>query len=48
MKKEPEMLINWKEVEHFADRPPKDMGIDVYKKIYLFATLMQACMGQAQ
>ncbi|HAH62095.1 MAG TPA: hypothetical protein DCL73_08375 [Treponema sp.] len=45
MKKSPEMIINWKEIEHFADHPPKELGIEVYKKIYLFATLMQTCMS---
>ncbi|MCK9170439.1 MAG: DUF5312 family protein [Treponema sp.] len=43
-KKSPEMIINWKEIEHYADHPPKDLGIEVYKKIYLFITLMQTCM----
>ena len=43
-KKSPEMIINWKEIEHFADHPPRELGIEVYKKIYLFATLMQTCM----
>lgn len=43
-KKSPEMVINWKEIEHFADHPPRELGVEVYKKIYLFATLMQTCM----
>ena len=43
-KKSPEMIINWKEIEHYADHPPKDLGIEVYKKIYLFVTLMQTSM----
>jgi hypothetical protein len=42
-KKSPEMLINWKEIEHFADHPPRELGVEVYKKIYLFVTLMQTC-----
>jgi hypothetical protein len=43
-KKSPEMIINWKEIEHYADHPPKELGIEVYKKIFLFVTLMQTCM----
>lgn len=46
MKKSPEMIINWKEIEHFADHSPKELGIEVYKKIYLFVTLMQTCMTE--
>jgi hypothetical protein len=44
-KKSPEMIINWKEIEHFADTEPKTLGIEVYKKIYLFTALVQTCMS---
>ncbi|MBQ9238024.1 MAG: hypothetical protein IJ191_01710 [Treponema sp.] len=44
-KKNPAMLTNWQEIERFSDRPPKDIGIEIYKKIYLFATLIQTCMS---
>jgi hypothetical protein len=44
-KKSPEMIINWKELEHFSDTPPRELGIEVYKKIYLFVLLMQTCMS---
>lgn len=37
----PQLLINWKELEHYSDKPLKDMGVDIYKKIYNFITLMQ-------
>ena len=40
-KQRPEMLINWKEIDRFAETPIKDMGVDLYKKIYLFVSLMQ-------
>ena len=40
-KQRPEMLINWKEIDRFAEIPIKNMGVDLYKKIYLFVSLMQ-------
>ena len=40
-KQRPELLINWKELDRFAEIPIKEMGIDLYKKIYLFVSLMQ-------
>ena len=40
-KPRPELLINWKEIERFADQPIKNMGVALYKKIYLFVSLMQ-------
>ncbi len=43
-KQRPELLINWKELERFAEHPIKDLGIEVYKKIYLIVSLMQEMM----
>lgn len=40
-----ELIINWKELEKFADHPIKQLGTDVYKHIYLFVTLMQNCFS---
>lgn len=40
-KKHPELLLNWTEVDKQAERPVKELGVDVYKKIYIFITLMQ-------
>lgn len=39
-----EMVINWKELDHFAEHPMQELGVEVYKKIYLFASLMQNCL----
>ncbi len=36
-----EMVINWKELDHYAEHPMQQLGVEVYKKIYLFASLMQ-------
>lgn len=44
-KKKPEMIANWPELEKNSDRPPNEIGTEVYKKIYLFAQLMQVCMN---
>ncbi len=40
-----ELIVNWKELEHFADHPIKELGVGVYKHIYLFVTLMQSCLS---
>lgn len=45
-KKEAEMIINWKELDHFAENTLDEgnlqsLGVNIYKKIYLFANLMQ-------
>lgn len=46
-KKSPEVITNWKEIERVSDKPPYEIGAAVYQKIYVFATLMQICMGGA-
>ncbi|MBR7064511.1 MAG: hypothetical protein IKI31_05135, partial [Treponema sp.] len=46
-KKAPEMIINWKEVEHASDENLYKLGVDAYKKIHLFATLMQIAMSSS-
>ncbi len=40
-KKKPELIINWPELVHFSERPIKELGVDVYKKIFHFVTLMK-------
>ncbi len=40
-----EIIINWKELEHFADEPIKETGVAIYKKIYLFTMLMQTMIA---
>lgn len=40
-----EVIINWKELDKFADHPIKELGVGVYKHIYLFVQLMQSCLG---
>lgn len=36
-----ELVMNWRDLDHFAEGNLKNMCIDVYKKIYMFASLMQ-------
>lgn len=43
-KQRPELVINWKELEHFADTPILEQGKTLYKQIYLFVSLMQLYM----
>ncbi len=40
-KKKPELIINWAELTHFADKPIKEQGTEVYKIIFHFVTLMK-------
>lgn len=40
-KKNPEVLINWSEVVHYSDKPIKELGMEVYKKIFHFVSLMK-------
>ncbi len=47
-KKKPEILINWSEIVHFADRPIKEQGIDVYKQIFHFVTLMKFFLSKEE
>ena len=37
-----QVIINWKELQHYADQDLKLMGVNAYKKIYLFVTLLQS------
>lgn len=41
-KTNPELIINWKELEHFAENSVKDMAVSVYKQLYQFVTLIQS------
>ena len=36
-----ELLMNWKELEHFSDGSIKNQGMALYKKMYLFVQLIQ-------
>ena len=36
-----EIVMNWKELDRFAEHPINQLGVEVYKKIYLFVQLMQ-------
>lgn len=36
-----ELVMNWKELDRFAEHPINQLGVEVYKKIYLFVNLMQ-------
>ena len=40
-KTKPQLLINWKELEHYSEKPIRDMGVNIYKMMYQFITLMQ-------
>ena len=36
-----ELIINWKELDRSAEHPIKELGVEVYKKIYTFVQLMK-------
>ena len=44
-KNRPELMTNWKELERFAETPIAELGVNVYKKIYLVVQLMQGLVG---
>ncbi len=39
-----EIVMNWKELDRFADHPIDQLGVEVYKKMYLFVQLMQGIL----
>ena len=41
VKQHPTLIINWKDIDHFAEGQLKQMSIDAYKKIFTFVALMQ-------
>ncbi len=47
-KKKPELIINWAELVHFAEKPIKEQGVDVYKKIFHFVTLMKFFLSKEE
>ena len=44
-KQHPELMTNWKELDRFAETPINELGVSVYKKIYLIVQLMQGLVG---
>lgn len=47
-KQRPELMTNWKELERFAETPIGELGVNVYKKIYLIVQLMQGLVAGGQ
>ena len=47
-KPHPELVINWKELEHFADYNIKEQAVAIYKKLHLFVTLMQSLLANKE
>ena len=45
-KQKPELISNWKELDKYSEIPIKDAGLALYKKIYLFTTLIKTCLSQ--
>lgn len=39
-----EIVMNWKELDRFAEHPINQLGVDVYKKLYLFVQLIQGLL----
>ncbi len=35
------LIQNWKELEHYSEKPLLKFGVDIYKKLYMFVQLMQ-------
>ena len=47
-KPHPELVINWKELEHFADYNIKTHAVEIYKKLHLFVNLMQSLLANKE
>ena len=47
-KKHSEMIVNWKELDRFAEHPVNELAVEVYKKMYLISSLMQSLLGGGQ
>lgn len=47
-KTKPELVTNWKALEHYADNSVKNISVALYKKIYLFTSLEKACLVQVE
>ena len=47
-KKQSEMIINWRELDRFAEHPLNELATEVYKKMYLISSLMQNLLGGGQ
>lgn len=45
-KQKPELISNWKELDKYSEIPIKDAGLALYKKIYIFTTLIKTCLSQ--
>ena len=43
-KPKPTLISNCKELEHYIDIPLREFCIAIYKKIYLFASLIKSCI----
>lgn len=41
VKQKPTLIQNWRELERYLEHPMKEFSVNIYKKIYLFAQLMQ-------
>lgn len=41
VKKHQELILNWTDIDHFAEGQLKQMSIDAYKKIFAFVSLLQ-------
>ncbi len=41
-----EIVMNWKELDRYAEHPIPQLGVEVYKKLYLFVSLMQGLLQE--
>ena len=41
VKPHPDIMRNWKDLDRFAEGKLKQKGVDVYKKLYSFISLLQ-------
>lgn len=46
--KKPSLVANWHEIQRYSDVPLRDFNIAIYKKIYLFTSLMKTSLVQPE
>ena len=43
-----QIIGNWKELDKYSEVPLKDVNMDLYKKIYLFSTLIKESLTKME
>ncbi|MEE1165549.1 MAG: DUF5312 family protein [Treponema sp.] len=47
-KQKPQIISNWNELSRYSDIPMSEFNVSLYKKIYLFTSLIKTCLVQQE